>query len=158
MGLLKPPPPQLRHLAGPSPTFLEVQIDLLLCSLYCLDLSWPLSGRFWPPLAALGLSWAALGRSWPPLAALGPLLAALESLLARLGPLLARLGPLLARLGPLLGRSWALLGRSWPLLGGSWALLAEPWGIKIDFPAVLIAKIEFQKSIEKHMDKNNDFG
>ena len=52
--------------------------------------------------------------------------------------------------GPLLGRSWALLGRSWPLLGGSWALLAGPWGTKIDFPVVLVAKINFSKNIEKH--------
>ena len=41
------------------------------------------------------------------------------------------------------------MGRSWPLLEGSWALLAGPWGTKIDFPAVLVAKIKFAKNIEK---------
>ena len=45
------------------------------------------------------------------------------------------------------------MGRSWPLLGGSWALLAGPWGTKIDFPAVLVAKLEFSKNIEKPQEK-----
>ena len=47
-----------------------------------------------------------------------------------------------------------LLGRSWPLLEGSWALLAGPWDTKIDFPAVLVAEIEFSKNIEKPQEKH----
>ena len=63
-----------------------------------------------------------------------------------LGAVLAALGSVLGGLG----RSWGGLGA---VLGGSWALLAGPWGTKIDFPAVLVAKIEFSKNIEKHEEK-----
>jgi len=38
-------------------------------------------------------------------------------------------------------------------LVGLGALLAGPWGTKIDFPAVLVAKNEFSKIIEKHKEK-----
>ena len=52
-------------------------------------------------------------------------------------------------LGPLLWRSRAALGAILAALGRFLGLLAGPWGTKIDFPAVLVAKIEFSKNIEK---------
>ena len=52
-----------------------------------------------------------------------------------------------------MGRLGAVLEALGWVLGGSWALLAGPWGTQIDFPAVLIAKIEFSKTIDKHKEK-----
>ena len=78
---------------------------------------------------ALELSWALLGDSW-----------------SALGGSWGALGRSCGALGALLGGSWAILERSW-------ALLAGPWDTKMDFPEVLIAKIEFSKNIEKHVEK-----
>ena len=123
---------------------------------FLVVLEWS-EGCFGRSFGGLGGSWAAPGRSWadhgPLLAALGSLLADLGPLLGRLGPLLARLGPLLGRLGPLLWRSRAALGAILAALGRLLGLLAGPWGTKIDFPEVLIAKIEFSKNIEKPKEK-----
>ena len=68
-----------------------------------------------------------------------------------------RLGGVLRRFlfvleGPrgVLGGSFGGLGRSWPALGRAWALLAGPSGTNIDFPAVLVANMDFSKMIENH--------
>ena len=74
----------------------------------------------------------------------------------RPGSLLGALASVLGPLGMVLGRSWGGLG---PALGalrgvlvGLGALLAGPWGTQIDFPAVLVANIDFSKIIEKHKE------
>ena len=112
------------------------------------------SGQHVVPWKVWGSSWMHCGRFW---AHLGVNLRALGSwrlFWARAEGFWKALGAALESSWALLGRSWALLGRSWPLLGGSWALLAGPWGTKIDFPAVLVAKIEFSKNIEKTRGKS----
>ena len=91
------------------------------------------------------------------MAALVVVLAAFEPLLGCSWPLLGRSWLVLGRSWLVVGRSWGglrlVLGWSWALLGRSWPLLAGPWGTKIDFPAVLVANIEFSKHIEKHEEK-----